>query len=43
VAVSIVVVGKGLVRWDDVELVVACVGRSDDSVSRSELVVAFHV
>jgi hypothetical protein len=43
VAVSIVVVGKGVVRWDDVELAVACIGRSDDSVSSSELVVPSHV
>ena len=39
--VNIVVVGD--VRWDDAELAVACIGRSDDSVSSSELVVASHV
>jgi hypothetical protein len=39
--VNIVVVGD--VRWDDAELAVAGVGRLDDSLLRSELVVASHV
>jgi hypothetical protein len=41
--VASIVGGNGIARWDDLELAVAGVGRSDDSVSRSELVVAFHV